>query len=405
MIIEDPPVFFETIVIGAGSAGLFFAANQVSENCLILEKTEKLGQKLLLSGGGACNVTQAGSIKDFITKYGRNGKEIRKVLYKYNNEFLKRFLESNGIDLIEREDGKIFPKSMKAGQIKDFLEASCKKNNVTIKKSENITKIEVLDNKEFVLNGRYKTHNLVVATGGVSFPKTGSDGEFFLALKELGLNIIEPRESLVPIKIKDYPFSNIEGVVVENCKVKIFDGKTNKKIAEKTDSLLFTNKVLSGPAILNISRYCRVGHKINLCFTNKKIGIDTSNVKQSILNFLAKEFSMPRSLTLELLKLLKIDEIQKASGVAEKTLRPFVEGFDFEIIGTEGLNKAMATAGGVDIEEIDTSTFESKKIKGLYIIGEALDIDGDTGGYNLQFAFSSAMAAAKAIKEYQEKRH
>ncbi len=397
-------VFWETIVIGAGSAGLFFAANQKSRSCLVLEKTEKIGQKMLLSGGGACNLTHAGNMKDFVSKYGEKGKNIRTVLYKYNNEILKSYIEKNGVSLIEREDGKIFPKSMKANEIKSLLEQNCRNKQVVIKKSESVTKVEIQEDKTFIVNEKYKTSNLVIATGGVSYPETGSDGEIFKLINNLGMKIVEPKEALVPLEIKEYPFRNIEGVAVKECQVKILDGKTNKKIAEKTDDLLFTKKCLSGPVILNISRYYEEGRKISLCFTKKKNIISTKNINQSILNFLTNELSIPKSLTLELLKILKVDENQKASAVASKTLRPFVEGFVFELVGTEGFNKAMATAGGVDIEEMNTSTFESKKIKGLYIIGEALDIDGDTGGYNLQFAFSSAMAAAESINNnIQEK--
>ena len=393
---------WDTIVIGAGAAGLFFGANYTKrasqeDKCLILEKSNSAAKKLLITGGGACNLTQGGDIKSWVQRYGKSGKKIRKTLHSFNNKDLINYFEEKGVSLIERDDGKIFPKSMSSLEIKRLLESELEKNSIKINLNEEVTSIKIMSEPyRFIVNDKYKAKNLIVATGGASYPQTGSDGRIFPLIQNLGIEIVSLKEALVPLRIKEYPFSDIEGVSVQNCKVKMIDGKTKKKIAEEIGGILFTDKYISGPAILNISRYSEEGHYLKIHFADIE-KIETKGVNQSLINFLTKELELPKSLIMELLKTMGTDGEQKASAVSPKSLNRFVEGFDFEIIGTAGFKKAMVTTGGVALSEINLNTYECKKIEGLYIIGEALDIDGDTGGYNLQFAFASAIAALKDI--------
>ncbi len=394
----------DIIVVGGGAAGLFFVANCEIGKCVLLEKSNKTGQKLLLSGSGSCNLTQSGEIKDFISKYGNNGRAIRKTLYSYNNLKVKEYFEKNGLQLHEREDGKIFPSSMKASDVKEVLEKKASRNYVEIILNEDVDEIRVLDEKNnkdnynFILNNKYKTKKLIIATGGITYPQTGSDGKMMEVLKRMGIKIIEPKEALVPIRIKGYPFEEIEGVAIQRCELTIFDSKTNKKIAKEDGAILFTKKDISGPAALNISRYYKNGDKICIKYGDKSCELDTKGCNQSILNYLVSKLSLPRSLVVVLLKSLNINQSVKASAVAAKSLRCFVEGFTYEMIGTAGKNKAMATSGGVSLDDIYLDSFESKKINNLYFIGEVVDVDGNTGGYNLQFAFSSAISALKSLK-------
>ncbi len=394
---KGPFIRANTVVVGAGAAGLFFAA-WLKEPVLILEKTDKTALKLLMSGKGSCNITNGKYLKDFTEKYGDHGKIIRGVLKKFSNKDLISYFNERNLLLEERSDGKVFPKSQSAKDVKELLLSEIRENSSEVRTNYPVKTIEKTIEGEYVLNEEILCKQLVIATGGKSYPNTGSNGEMFDVLERLGIKIIEPIPALVPLEIEKYPFSEISGVSVAKAKVKILDGTTKKKLSEKTSGLLFTDKSISGPAILDISRYGKVGDQLNIQFIDRSEDLVTKDSTKSLLNYLVEETRLPRALLSKLIQIIGIDENQKAKAVAPKTLRPFIEGFPFVISGNLGFEKAMATAGGVALEEIDMKTFELKEHKGLYIIGEACDVDGDTGGYNIQFAFSSAVAAANHIK-------
>lgn len=383
----------DIVIVGAGAAGLFYGADRSCKKGMILDRSPVPGRKLLMSGSGSCNLTHGGSIKDFVDKYGQNGRKIRKALHAFNNSDTMKFFENLGIELMTREDGKVFPASMKAGDVRDALIKKCAGNGFDLKTGYEVRDIDRLDNA-YLINGEILTDTLVLAHGGLSYPGTGSDGSMWKLLEKLGVEIVPPRPALVPFTVEKYPFKEAEGIALKNVRIEIFDGS---KVADKTGDMLFTDKYLSGPVALDISREAIKGRKIRIRFSEAaREALITKGISKSLGNFLTEAAGLPKALTEILIRTAGLDKDIKASAYAAKSLRLFYEGFEFVIGDNQGYGKAMVTAGGVSLDEVNNKTFEHKRSKGLYIIGEALDIDGATGGYNLQFAFSSAHGAASS---------
>ena len=281
--------YYETIVIGAGAGGLFFgAACPVSGGdagrTLILEKTNRIGTKLLMSGSGQCNLTHGGSIKEFLSCYGQNGKRIRTVLYRHNNIELCDFMQELGIPTIEREDGKIFPASLRAKDVQGALVRRCERNGVEIKKNSEVVRIVPLENAGSTDCGAarfqietadgevYTCRSLVIAAGGSSYPASGSDGSLLKVFEQdlPEITVCDPKPSLVPIFVENYPFGTLSGIGFHDVEIKIFEPKSKKalKLAHPCGDLLLTHKNFSGPVILNNSRdiFAGCGLEINFIF-------------------------------------------------------------------------------------------------------------------------------------------
>ena len=421
--------YYETIVIGAGAGGLFFgAACPVSGGgdagrTLILEKTNRIGTKLLMSGSGQCNLTHGGSIKEFLSCYGQSGKRIRTVLYRHNNIELQDFMQELGIPTIEREDGKIFPASLRAKDVQGALVRRCEKNGIEIKRNSEVVRIVPLENTDcpdcgaarFAIETAggevYTCRSLVIAAGGSSYPASGSDGSllkvFARDLPEL--TVCEPKPSLVPVFVENYPFTTLSGIGFHDVEIKIFEPKSKKalKLAHPCGDLLLTHKNFSGPVILNNSRdiFTGCGLEINFIFpytVNDMLSylkeIFPGN-RRMISGCIGENYLLPKKFISAVLDRINVSDkpAAKLSGGEIKRIAEAFAGMRFTVSGTGGFSIAMATAGGVSLDEIALSEMQSKKYPGLYFIGEVLDIDGDTGGYNLQFAYSSAQAAADSI--------
>ena len=383
---------YEHILIGGGAAGLYFAANRNTGAGLILEKKHAPGQKLLLSGSGQCNLTHGGSIKDFIGHYGANGPRIRSALYRASNLTLTRFFQEHGVKLIERPDGKVFPESMDADQILQLLLKLSRQNGWKLRTNCPVTSLLPRADGTFLINGTYETEKVIIAAGGCSYPSTGSDGSIFPLLEKLRLKLVQPRPALVPLTVQHYPYSSLSGISFQNARVQV-DGH---KLA---DGLLLTHSSFSGPAALNLSRYAKPGSTLTICYLPEKprLSVPPGENRQAA-TFFADCTKLPKRFISTILQRAGIAPSAKTSsltGKQQKTVESLLTCDTFSVSGTSGFGSAMATSGGVSLDEVDLKTFESKKYPGLYIIGETLDIDGDTGGYNLQFAFSSACCAAK----------
>ena len=406
-------MYKKTIVVGAGAAGLFFgAAAPVSAggDILILEKTDKIGTKLLMAGSGHCNLTHAGSIKEFLLCYGQNGSRIRTCLYRHNNLEYVRFMESLGVPCSEREDGKIFPVSMDSRDVKKALLEAAAANSVTIMKNSPVTAVTVIpEGFEVTVGSKQSSYictNLVIATGGASYPTTGSDGTFLHVLKnDLGLKITELHPALSPMYVQNYPFEELSGISFKNAGLKIFN--KNSSSYEAAGDLLLTHRSFSGPLILNNSRYINTGSRveINFIFPYTVSGV-LSSIKEvfrgnnkTVSSFFAEKYSLPKRFVAAVLEHPGLSERKLSSltgGEMETAARAF-SAADYSVSGVGSFREAMATSGGVCLDSVNLSAMESKTYKGLYFIGEVLDIDGNSGGYNLQFAYSSARAALDAI--------
>ena len=413
-------MIYDVIIAGGGAAGLYFACGMDKKvNGLILEGSSSPGQKLLISGGGMCNLSHGGSVKNFIPCYFEAGPKIRSCLYKYGNLKLMEFFRDRGLPLCTRDDGKIFPESERAKDVLDVLVRGAGENGFKIMTGCKVDRITPLgegspaeagsrngddssDDKtarwEVTAGGRtFRCRNLVIACGGSSFPKTGSDGSVLGVLARdipgLSESLVKPQPALAPVYVKGYPYGGLSGVSFSRVSAAAFapDGKPLAKI---TGPLLFAEKFLSGPVILHISRYLMPGCKLSINYlpdvkiTAKEINGLLSESRKSPANTAAELYGLPKSFT----QVLEDESCGKLSAVSRRLMAD-----TFTVSKVAGFDAAMATRGGIALDAVDTRTFEVKSRPGLFIIGETLDVDGMTGGYNLQFAFSSAMAAAAEI--------
>lgn len=393
-------MIYEYIVVGGGASGLMFASSVKSKNSLLLEGSPSFGTKLLISGGGHCNITHGGSIKDFIDCYGDSGKRIRTCLYKHNNLELIKLLEDNGVETYANDEDKIFPVSMKARDILDIFISKAKANGWTLRANAKVTDIEETGETIIVTteDQSFEARNVVIATGGITYPKTGSDGSMFEILRSLGVEVTELQSVLAPLTPVGYPYAELAGIAFPDAVVTTGVGKKNRH--SYRDAVLFTHKDLSGPAILNISRYTPEGTEFTINYIPdvedpfKVLVGKVASSHASYANIVADAFGLPKRFA-EII-VTRAQGTRKATasrdGISLKGIVELLTNDRF-VVETRGDN-GMVTMGGVSLKEISTSTMELKNHPGIHVIGEALDIDGITGGYNLQFAYSSAMAAA-----------
>ena len=402
---------YDTIVIGAGAAGLFYGAlSEHGSDSLIIDHSERPGLKLLLSGSGQCNITHDGSIKDFIPRYGQNGRYIRSALYGANNLSLTEFLNKNGIKTITREDGKIFPESLKASEILNMLIKKSEANGFPLLLKENITDIVSGSDGTYTVsteNSSFKTQKLVIATGGMSYPKTGSDGSFYPLIEKLGIQMTPARPALVPIYTHSYSYKSLSGISFKAVSVRLLEN--NREVAAATGDILLTHRAFSGPAILDISRYADQGYELEINYiypiTSQKaadmIKAGFQGNSRELHTYISRTFKVPDAFAVKLIEDAGICPYMKTSCTEGDEIAKIAEALTchrYAVSGTGSFGEAMVTAGGVSLDEVNLRNMESKKHSNLFFIGEVLDIDGDTGGFNLQFAYSSAMAAVKNKK-------
>ena len=372
---------YDCIIVGAGASGLMLAAKMKVNKGLIIEGTSAAGSKLLLTGGGRCNLTHAGSIKNFISCYGEAGKSIRKLLYKHSNIEFVDWLNELGLETTTESD-KIYPISMKASDVRDLLLARAHENGWVIKYNAKVKDIKSYtelgnDNPAGWLvcaNENCLTDKVVIATGGITYPKTGSDGSMFEILEKLGVELAPRKAALSSIEIKDYPYKELAGVSLSDVTVTAYNSDPmitcKGKAARITGDVLFTHTGFSGPAILNISKYAEVGEIIKLSY-NKA----------------------PSELPKSLRKALEGRSKNDSGDIRNSKLAALLESDDFVVSSID--KNGMVTSGGIALDELDLSTMEIKKLPGIYAIGEAIDVDGMTGGYNLQLCYSTASVVAE----------
>lgn len=373
---------FDIVIIGAGASGLMLAANLDlgDSSGLLLEGTSCIGSKLLMSGGGRCNITHGGSIKDFLNAYGDAGAKLRKCLYKHNNSELISWLERVDVPTIEEKE-RVFPASMKAKDVLDALASEAASNMWQIESGAKVSALEKSGdgcwNIELKDRGWIAARNVVVASGGITYPETGSDGSMLEILKTLGIIIKEPKSALAPIFVRDYPYGELSGISVPDVSVSVSDGCDKQDSrggsVRMTGDILFTHDGFSGPVILNISKFAGKG------------GLMKIDYGKSL-----------EELTKRMQRVLQERARGESGDVRTKLLEGLLRADEFEIEGVS--DRGMVTSGGVSLEEMDLSNMRCKRFEALYIIGEALDADGITGGYNLQMCWSTAQSAADDLR-------
>jgi len=409
---------YDLIIVGAGPSGLFCAVNsmQKGKKILILEKKNSPGHKLLISGSGQCNITHYGDIRDFLDHYGEHGRFLRPALLGFTNGDLISFFEGLGLKMIREKGGKIFPETLQAKDVLNILIEQCRALGVVIRCNQAVKSITRNEDGFLVdcENGSYGSKLLVIATGGCSYPATGSCGDGYRFAGILGHRIAEIGPALTPLLIKDYPFSDLAGLSFPDMKISLY---RQAKIREHRGDILFTHEGLSGPGILDLSRYIRAEDVLKLSFVQEDkreslekwlVDIVRQDGRRCLLSVLADRPRFVPScvpLPLRLIKrMLEISGIASDLQMAQLTremrnrLIDNLTGLSLVVSDLCGYNNAMVTRGGVETQDVNPKTMQSRLVKGLYLVGEVLDVDGDTGGYNLQAAFSTGMLAARSIK-------
>jgi len=403
----------DVVIIGAGPAGLFTGINIDGRklDTVILEKNPSAGKKLLISGGGQCNITHSGNISDFLEKYGDKKRYLRNTLYGFTNEDLVEFFRKRGLEMEIEESGKIFPKTRKAENVLNILLKELKMNNVEVEYNSKVLDVKYMDEVEkFIVKTsckNYEAKNLVIAAGGKSYQNTGSTGDGFTIAEKFGHKIVKPKPALTPIYIKDYSFQNLSGI---SLKVSLSLWRDNKKIKETTGDMLFTHINLSGPVILDFSRYVNPKDTIKINFLpDKNKEFFKKEIINSLQNYGSKhiktfisDLNIPNRLGEKIIEISRINKDKICAEITKEQREKLIENLMEMNLTVDKLgdyNLAMVTSGGLDLNQINRKTMESKIIKNLYFAGEVLDIDGDTGGYNIQWAFSSGYAVGKSISQ------
>ena len=384
---------YDAIIIGAGAAGLFCAAEagKRGKKTLIIEHNSQIGRKILISGGGRCNFTNKNvKPENFISN---NPHFCKSALARFTSQDFIELVKKHRIEFYEKKLGQLFCRES-SRHIVEMLLKECKKANVEIRLNCSVKSIKKLNDFEIeTIQGKFVSEKLVVASGGLSFPKIGASNFGYEIAKQFGLKIIETRPSLVPLVFADNQnFSKLAGISVNS--------NVSFKKNSFRENILFTHKGLSGPAILQISNYWKKNEPIEIDLLPEidaeKILNENQNSKQNLANFLSKvlpsrfaELFTSQSFSNKPLSQLSKKEIENISRSINNWQIKFKE--------TENWHKAEVTLGGIDTNELSSQTMESKKVSGLYFIGEVVDVTGWLGGYNFQWAWSSAFVAGNAI--------
>jgi predicted Rossmann fold flavoprotein len=408
---------YDITVIGAGPAGLCCAIHAAVPGIrvLLLEKMDEPGKKLLLSGTGQCNVTHAGEMRDFLSHYGEHGKLLKPALFSFTNKALISFFQERGLSTMTEENGKVFPESRQSVDVLAVLRKECKTRGVEIHCSEPVTGISRPTECFEILTHRatYRSTIIVITTGGASYPKTGSTGDGYRFCESLGQPVTETAPALTPLLIRNFPFAALAGISFEQMPFTVW--RAGKKVGEYKGDVLFTHLGVSGPGILDASRNILPDDVIKLSFVGtmkrEEFTADLSRRVQENrtwqVSTILAGYPIPERLNRKLLKISDIpDELKCNHFSAEQRTRLVTNCTEFPLTVTApgGYAVAMVTRGGVALDGVNMKTMESKIVPNLFFAGEVLDIDGDTGGYNLQAAFSTGNVAAEGIRKRLEEK-
>ena len=406
----------DVIIIGAGAAGLLAAISAAKSgvSVLLIEKMKRSGTKLKITGKGRCNITNSNPLNEFITHFGKNGKFLYQAFSRFFSNDIISLLQSQGVDTVSERGGRIFPKSNKASDVVEALIRELKKHKVTTSLE---SKVEGLIIEDGVAKGvrvgkkKYFSDKVIIATGGVSYSGTGSTGDGYTFAKQAGHTIVPIRPALVGLVTKGDVAQRLQGLSLTN--VKLIMSINGKRKKEDIGEMLFTHVGVSGPLILSLSKQFMdaktKGKNVSLSI-DLKPGLDQKKLDARLIRDFNEHGKMklktvmksllPSKLIPVCLDLVGLDSEKLCNQVnaGERTnLLNWLKDFQVEAIKQCPIEEAIVTAGGVSLKEIDPYTMESKLVKNLFIAGEVLDIDADTGGYNLQAAFSTGWLAGLSI--------
>lgn len=404
------------------------SAAEQGNDVTILEKMDSLGRKLLITGKGRCNITSSIDISEFINNIPGNGKFLYSAFKNFNNIDIINLLKEQGVEIKNERGNRIFPISDKSQDVLNAFIKKLKKLNVKIKTNYKVEKISI-DKENNCVNGVYavnlikkekeliQAEKIILATGGKSYSSTGSTGDGYIMAKEVGHTITTIKPSLVPLQVYENNLcKNLQGLSLKNVAIKIIDIDKNKNIYEDFGEMIFTHFGVSGPIILSSSAHLLRYKNLDLLLKNKKIklNIDLKPALQNekldlrirrdfeemknkkLINSLDK--LLPKKMILPIIEISNIDENKKVNEIKREErlkLVNTIKNLEITIKDFMPIENAIITAGGINIKEINSSTMESKIVKGLYFAGEIIDVDAYTGGFNLQIAYSTGFTAGR----------
>ena len=431
---------YDVIVIGAGPAGMMAAGRAAQKNArvLLIEKNEKLGKKLFITGKGRCNVTNNSDSAKHMRCVVTNPRFLYSVYSAMDSAYLISFFETLGVPLKTERGGRVFPVSDHSGDVIDGLKKFLQQGKVTVMLNTEVRDVEVstkgikikIASIDDSLSGYTTTHKqniqsqkgesfnehrtydcnaLIIATGGLSYPSTGSTGDGYLFAEKLGHNVVNTYPALVPLKVRENWVQYLEGLCLKNVRL-----KSSKINFDELGEMMFTNDGITGPLVLSASTYVcdmldePVGFSIDL-----KPGLSHEKLDKRFLEDFAKYQNksfenalarlLPARLTSEIIKLSEIPPAKKVNSISKKerhSLASLIKELPLTVHSTNGFAEAVVTKGGVDVKGINPKTMMSKTVKGLFFAGEVLDLVALTGGYNLQIAFSTGYLAGSSAAEW-----
>ena len=410
----------KVIVIGGGPAGMMAAISSAEKGneVILLEKMQSLGRKLLITGKGRCNITSSLDMEEFIKNTPGNGTFLYSCYKQFTNQDMIRFLKEEGLEVKEERGNRIFPVTDKS---LDVLKCFTKKiKDLPIKVEYNTTVQEILTENHQVIgvktiNNVIKADKIILATGGKSYPLTGSTGDGYELARKLGHTITKIKPSLVPLESYDKDIcKNLQGLSLKNVKIQLKDIEKNKIIYEDFGEMIFTHFGVSGPTILSSSahlvRYKNIEEKLKNNKVILKIDLKPALTEEKLNERILRDFSkqnnkqfknslselLPQKLIQTVVEISNIDPNKKVNEITKeerKRLVSLLKEFCLKIKGFRPIEEAIITSGGINIKEINPKTMESKIVEGLYFAGEIIDVDSYTGGFNLQIAYSTGYVA------------
>ena len=411
----------KVVVIGGGPAGMMAAitSRENGNEVTIIEKNKQLGKKLLITGKGRCNITSSLDMGEFIKNTPGNGMFLYSAFQKYTNQDIIKFLEKQGLRVKEERGNRIFPITDKSLDVLKCFESKIKELDIKINFDEEAKELIINENKEIKAVKTSKREiiadKVILATGGKSYPLTGSTGDGYKMVEELGHKITSIKPSLVPLEIYDKNLcTKLQGLSLKNVSIKLIDKQKNKEIYEDFGEMIFTHFGVSGPIILSSSAHLVRYKNIEQLMKEKKIilkidfkpALREEKLDERILRdfneFKNKQFKnaldklLPQKLIPVIIEKSEINPNKKVNEITKKeraNLLKQLKSFEIDIKKFRGIDEAIITSGGISIKEINPKTMESKKIKGLFFAGEIIDVDSYTGGFNLQVAYSTGYVA------------
>ena len=420
------------IIIGGGPAGMMSAISAKQKNSknevIILEKNDRLGKKLLITGKGRCNITSSLNIEDFIKNIPGNGKFLYSVFNEFDNKDIISFLNKQGLSVKEERGNRIFPTTDKSIDVLNCFIKKIEELKITVKYNTKAEELLIDNNNEEskiygvkTNKGNILSDRVIIATGGKSYPLTGSTGDGYAIAEKVGHSITDLNPSLVPLETYEKEeCKKLQGLSLKNVKIQIIDKTKNKIIYEDFGEMVFTHFGVSGPIILSSSAHLIRYKNIKQLMKDRKIllkiDLKPALEEEKLDNRILRDFSaeknkqyknsleklLPQKLIPVIIEKSNINKEKRVNEITKLERRKLVEllkGLEFYISKFRPIEEAIITAGGINIKEINPKNMESKKIKGLYFAGEIIDVDGYTGGFNLQIAYSTGYVAGRECDE------